>query len=288
MITIPNTSAQEVSHVADAISSDGIVHFEGAISSEEFVALTDRYCRDAVDWSVGGDLAGWSRPSLADDPTIVIARPFPDGEALPIHSEAHFSPVWPRYCWFYNSHRADDGGAETLLLDGKKVYELLGESRLAVLREGIRYEFAMMEATWNDVFGTADRDAIRTRFADQNIPCDFGRADNGDYVGYVYVSPAVFDDNATFVSSAVWARGAARAAESSGLGGGSVRLGRGTEIPDDVWQVLEDSEKLSFQCPWREGEVVLIDNHRVMHGRTAGIAPERLLVARFMQSWSSV
>ena len=63
-------------------------------------------------------------------------------------------------------------------------------------------------------------------------------------------------------------------------GGQTVLLEDDSPIPGSVKQdVMEASEKLTEEIPWRNGDVAIVDNTRFMHGRTAFSDPQRRIFA---------
>ena len=56
--------------------------------------------------------------------------------------------------------------------------------------------------------------------------------------------------------------------DSRNEGKNTILYGDGTNIPDAAMQVVfELSESITFDHRWREGDIVLVDNFLVMHGR---------------------
>ena len=66
-----------------------------------------------------------------------------------------------------------------------------------------------------------------------------------------------------------------------------VRLGDGTEIPEDVLaEIREVSDNLTHDIEWKPNQLVMCDNTRMLHGRRAFNDAERRVYTRMCQSVS--
>jgi hypothetical protein len=59
-------------------------------------------------------------------------------------------------------------------------------------------------------------------------------------------------------------------------------LDDGTPVPDDwVEAVRQVSDRLAVPVDWRKGDLLILDNTRFMHGRTAVTDPDNRLIATY-------
>src|SRR5262249_44241889 len=91
-------------------------------------------------------------------------------ETLLWHHENSFNADWPQYIMFACAIPAADGG-ETTIVDSRLVYaQMPPQVREPLARHGIRYERlcdGRTSRTWDQIYGTADRDEAQ-RQADAN------------------------------------------------------------------------------------------------------------------------
>lgn len=60
-----------------------------------------------------------------------------------------------------------------------------------------------------------------------------------------------------------------------------VRFSNGEKIPDDIILTIEQiANTLSVPITWQKGDIAIIDNTRILHGRRTLTDTERLLYSR--------
>ena len=64
-----------------------------------------------------------------------------------------------------------------------------------------------------------------------------------------------------------------------------VRFEDDTEIPEDVRQEIDEvTENLTAEIPWAAGDMAIVDNTRMLHGRRSFTDENRAILARMCRS----
>jgi hypothetical protein len=197
------------------------------------------------------------RQSVTDDRSILLVDP--NETAIPAHSELTYTPLRPEMQWFLCVKPAASGG-ETTVYDGSAILEAMKPAtRKTFVDKRLKWkmEQPVPPAIWQAMFG------IRT--ADEAIEIfqkfsgfQFRFADDGALT-FEYLTPAIVTSKYT---------GRLAFANNYLVGGIPLEFEDGTPIPSDYrWEILEVSERYAIPIPWESGDVAMIDNNRVMHGR---------------------
>lgn len=195
-----------------------------------------------------------------------------------LHCENGNSPFWPELCWFY-CEREPSLGSQTTICDGYLVYDNLNpEARDAFAAQDIVYSRRVPEDLWKTYAlhalagqedGPKHLDQVTIEHLwnlmsakeGSNITLNEDRS-----IHYRFRTPAVRQ-------SAI--SGAARLAFANSIFGPSynyetpvISFADGTPIPVDLLAEVDAvCDRHTHEVGWHTGDVVLIDNTRVMHGR---------------------
>lgn len=208
------------------------------------------------------------------------------------HAESYYRPCLPPpdVCIFYCEKAPVVAGGETFLIDGAELFRVLPSSiaqRLEI--EGIVYECTWLPDRWAVEFGVSDVDDLR-RLLDADSCCDYSVNDE-QILHLFFKAPAIRVDThghrifingmLTHLPHIEHRRYAdfftyARPSNRIHWGGG------GLLDNDTVCQLIDAHDHVLQKHRWRDGDVLLIDNHRFLHGRelTCGEG-ERIIYSRF-------
>jgi alpha-ketoglutarate-dependent taurine dioxygenase len=201
-------------------------------------------------------------------------------DAVGLHCENGNSPFWPDLCWFY-CETAPQQGSQTTVCDGKLVYEEMSDAlREAFGAQDIVYARRVDAARWKTyVFhALASRGRPLARADDASFddllalleqPGTAQVVPNEDgSIHYRFRTPAIR-------ASRINPRETRNFANS--IFGPSnhyekplITFADGSAIPAPLLQQTESlCERFTTEIGWHTGDIVLIDNTRVMHGRRA-------------------
>lgn len=222
-----------------------------------FRAFTASFCPTSV--------FNESRGRAVLDAEANILSVAPGDAAFPLHPELAREPWRPDVCFFACFNPPGTGG-ETLICDGIALVDALP----APVREGfaanrLRYlQPALAEelAYW---LGTPEPSAEQLAAPPPNCPYRF--VSNGERIWRFFTRPALhkpmFADARAFGNFLLFAR----------YHRGENRfptLEDGTIVPDDwVAAAKAAGDRVSAAIGWRQGDLLMLDNSRFMHGRNA-------------------
>ncbi|HEX6861363.1 MAG TPA: TauD/TfdA family dioxygenase, partial [Thermoanaerobaculia bacterium] len=223
---------------------------------------------------------------------IYTSTEYPPDQWIPQHNEMSYSSEWPLRIAFFCVRAAERGG-ETPLSDSRLMYERLSPAvrdRFAAL--GVMYVRNYspgLDVPWQEVFGTSDRGAVEDFCRQSSIDFEW-KEDGGLRTRQVcqgVVRHPVTGENLWFNQAHLFHVSsldpAVRAALISERGEENLPrntyFGDGSPIPDAVLDEIRAAfreEMRSF--PWHNGDLVLLDNMLVAHGRAPFSGPRRVLV----------
>jgi alpha-ketoglutarate-dependent taurine dioxygenase len=188
-------------------------------------------------------------------------------DPIPPHAEMAYGPFRPDTLFFYCIAPPRKRGGETLLCDGIEVWlKMESETRRRFERQRIKYSFYKSRLLGAQCKG---REAVL--YGDERVT-RFERHPDGS-VDLEFVAPAAqrakHSDPLAFANSVI--------VEDKSAG-----FEDGAPITRDLrLELFALTVTLSYKLAWQAGDVLMVDNSRVMHGRTRiGPEDERRIVVR--------
>jgi alpha-ketoglutarate-dependent taurine dioxygenase len=186
---------------------------------------------------------------------------------IPLHAEMAYGPFRPDTLFFYCIVPPRKRGGETLLCDGIEVWRKMeSETRRLFERQRIKYSFEK-----NRLLGAQCQGREGALAGDDRVR-RFERHPDGS-VDLEFVAPAVrrakHSDSLAFANSVIVED------QSAGFEDGS-------PVTRDLrLELFALTVALSYKLAWEAGDILMVDNSRVMHGRTRiGSEDERRIVVR--------
>jgi alpha-ketoglutarate-dependent taurine dioxygenase len=264
-----------------------------AVDTKGFLDFTSRYCRDFSTYQGGGFRWGsLDREKIDNNETLLSVTGSTQSFGIPLHGEMYYMRHKPTLLWFYCEHPPLQAG-ETTLCDGKELYRQMSEDERAYFSEHrLKYVRHLTDDEWRVTFQTEDLEGLREWCARN----DSTLAENADgSVTIEYVCPAVcterdgsesvFINNLLVIHSAEQAIRDGAAAKAISLPRNAcpivVRLENDAEIPSTLVQQIErTANDLSLKVAWRAGDILMIDNTRILHGRKKCLDTARNIYVR--------
>ncbi|EMF00650.1 TauD/TfdA family dioxygenase [Streptomyces mobaraensis NBRC 13819 = DSM 40847] len=273
----------------ERLATDGLILLHGLPTDGDGV---DGF-HDVVG-SVGGDPLPYterSTPRSVVKGNIYTSTEYPADQPIPMHNENSYAAHWPSTLYFF-CHTAPDTGGATPIADGRAVLDLIPAEVRRRFSQGVVYTRtfrADMGLSWQEAFQTEDRGDVERhcRAHGQEFSWD------GDVLRTRHHRPATAVDPGT--GAEVWFNQAHLFHPSSldpdlrqvlletygenGLPRDAL-FADGTPIPDaDLATVRAAYTRAALALPWREGDIMLVDNLRMAHGREPFTGERRVLVA---------
>lgn len=231
------------------------------------------------------------RPAVGDK--IYVSTVYPSEETINMHCEGTYWTNWPLKIFFCSLKTAEAGG-ETPIADVRRVLERISpETRRKFETRGVMYRRNYNDGfglSWQETFQTQERREVEKYCIDHQIEFEWKE---GDRLRTRQIRPAVRKHPVT--GEAAWFNHAAffhisslersvREALLANLGEENLPYntyyGDGTRIEDsEAAEVLAayQAEKIIF--PWKDGDVLLLDNMTMAHGREPYKGNRKVIVA---------
>ena len=234
-----------------------------------------------------------SSPRTRISSGIYTSTDHPPDQPIVLHNEQSYTLNWPRKLWFYCAQPAETGG-RTPLADSRRILRRLPPDIVEVFEEKqimyVRNYNTGVGLSWREAFQTDDRREVEQYCAQEDIEVEW--RDN-DRLRTRQVRLAVRFHPAT--GERVWfnhamffnlssLQPAARETMLAVVDESEVPFntfyGDGAPIEPKVMDEIRnayDSETVKFD--WRRGDLLLVDNMLVAHGREPFTGNRRVLVA---------
>lgn len=224
---------------------------------------------------------------------VYSSTEYPAHQYIPLHNEQAYTRPWPSRIWFHCIKPSETGG-ETPIADSRLVYqripadvrELFAQRELLYVRN---YSGAL-DLPWQRVFNTEDRAQVERYCRDNGIEWEW-KAD-GDLrtrqrCQAVLQHPETgewvwFNQAHLFHVSAI--EPGVRASLLAAVGEENlprhVYFGDGSPIPDQMLDSIRAVyRETSVSFPWQAGDVLMLDNRLVAHGRNPYTGDRKVIVA---------
>ncbi|MBU1348322.1 MAG: TauD/TfdA family dioxygenase [Alphaproteobacteria bacterium] len=262
--------AVPTSGIGDLFREHGAVLMRGfPLTLDDFRAFTDVWCVS----SVFNESPDRQLLDAAHNIQSVNGGSLP----FPLHPELSREPWKPDVCFFLCLQPPVSGG-ETTVCDGAEIVRRLPEHiRDAMAARRLLYIQPAAPETLAYWLGTATPTDALLAAPPASCPYRFVRTPAG--VMRVFTRPMLhrtrFGGALAFGNFLLFAR------DYLALPNFPV-MDNGQRVPDDwVEAVRRAAEPVTAPIPWRQGDLVMIDNSRVMHGRRAIVDADNRLIASY-------
>jgi alpha-ketoglutarate-dependent taurine dioxygenase len=225
---------------------------------------------------------------------LYTSTEYPPEFSISMHNEMSYAHKWPSRLAFFCDRAPLTGGA-TPVVDGVRWLAVLDEEVREAFRPGVRYTQNLhgglgLGKSWQDTFETKDPDEVEAFLADSQCRFEW-RRDGG--LRITQVRPAMVRHPVTgtevwFNQADQWHPAALGDDTAAALAQvmpaedlpQSVSFADGSPIPAEyVVQIRDRGLDAAVDVDWNAGDVLLIDNVLVGHGRRPFTGPRRVLVA---------
>lgn len=251
---------------------------------------------EAVVKMISSDLASYefgSTPRSQVHNQIYTSTEYPPHQHIPLHNEQAYTTEWPMKIWFYCAQASPEGGY-TPIADSRQVYRHIPvRIRERFIEKGVMYVRNYgngLDVPWTKVFNTVDRGVVERFCRAAGIVYEW-KPDGELRTRQVCQAVAVHPDT----NETVWfnqahlfhvsnlessVREALLSVVSEADLPRQAWYGDGTPIEAAVLDEIRDVYRChAVQFPWQRGDVLMLDNMLVAHGRTPFNGPRKILVA---------
>jgi len=256
--------------------------------------------------AISGELLEYkerSSPRHAVSGKIYTSTDYPPDQPIFLHNENSYQATWPRRIFFFCAKAAQEGG-ETPIADVRKVYQRVDPAvRDRFAEKGwmvVRNYEEGLGLPWQTVFQTADKAEVEAHCRRNGIEFEWKsgdrlrtRAVRRATAKHPQTGEPCWFNHATFFHVSTLAP-QIRESLLEELGEEDLPThsyyGDGTPIEPDVLDHLRgcyQAETLAF--PWQEGDILMLDNMMVAHGRSPYRGERKVLVCMsHPTSWTDV
>ncbi len=248
------------------------------IDTETFKKITEVFCTNFVSY-IGG---AYSREMINGDKTLLSVTGGKLHFAVPLHGEMYYRKQKPNIIWFYCASPALKDG-ETTICDGVQVYNELSDFTQDLLnKKRLKYIRTYPAETWQKIYQTDDLNLVEKVCLDNDMHL---KANPDHSITTEYVSSAIqksrCGNHKVFINNIL----PVVAQEIAGSNSSLVRLEDDSKIPDSVISEIKDvTETLTHLISWQKGDVVMIDNTRLLHGRRSFSDNQRDIYVRLCEA----
>lgn len=273
----------------EALSDSGTVLFRGfpLETPEDFDAFIGAFGESGFTYKES--LSNAVRVNLT--PRVFTANEAPPEVGIYLHHEMAQTPLYPSKLYFFCEIAADEGG-ETPVCRSDVLLDQMKAEMPEVVRKFrdllVKYSLIMPSVDdpesgqgrgWQSTLGVETREDAEARL--KKLGYSWKWLDDGSLRTTTPALPAIKKaDNGreAFFNQLIaaflgWA-------DISHTGVHKIAFGDGSPIPADVMQrVCDMAEDLIVDLPWQPGDVALVDNYQVMHGRRSFVGKRRVLAS---------
>lgn len=283
-VTLTSNQAELSSCDRDAVialfQSAGLLLFRGfSVTPQQFKAFTEQFSTSFMPY-IGGAIP---RDTINGDQTFLTVTGSKIGYAVPLHGEMYYMEHRPKVVWFYCEMPPLSQG-ETTVCDGIEVFKQLSPTTQALLRtKRLKYIRVYPKHVWQQMYQTENLQVVAQVCQANAIEFYYDAATQS--LRTESVRPAVFsyrDGQEVFINNMLPLLAGVMGETKS-----SVQFEDDSEIPAAVHaEVKAVSDQLTLPIQWQQGDVLMIDNTRFLHGRRAYSDSQRNIYVRLCDAVS--
>lgn len=288
-----NEACQWISaHAASLIekaAEHGAVLFRGfpVNSAEEFDQFVGAF--DLPNFPYSESLSNAVRVNRT--PRVFTANEAPPTVSIFFHHEMAQTPIFPGRLFFFCEQPAESGGATPICRSDvlwERIEKRTPEFARNCVEKGLCYSHVMpdgddphsgMGRSWQTTLRAKDRNEAEARL--KSLGYHWEWLDNGCLRAITPVLPAVRQlpsGRRSFFNQMIAAYQGWK--DSRNDPSKSVTFGDGTPLDREAALLAaEMAEELAFDIPWQKGDVALLDNFIVMHGRRTFVGTRKVLAS---------
>ncbi|MGH0593689.1 amino acid adenylation domain-containing protein [Bacillus pretiosus] len=256
-------------------------------SSENFQEIVQAFSNELLEYKER------STPRSQISGKIYTSTEYPEDQYIPLHNENSYSNIWPQKIWFYCHTAAVEGGA-TPIGDSRKVYELIDP----IIRETFEKKKVMyvrnygtgLDLSWQQAFQTEDKVEVEEYCKQQNIEFEWlneNRLRTRQVRQAIVVHPKTgekiwFNQAHLFHVSNLPGdvrKSLLAVVEEEDLPRNAF-YGDGTEIEEDILESIREAyRQVEVSFPWEQGDMMLLDNMLMTHGRAPFKGERKVMVS---------
>ena len=235
----------------------GVLLFRGFTTDTEiFRDFSNLFSNDFLDYAGGA----FKRRVINDDQTILSVNDFQT--EIKLHGEMYYQKNIPLMLWFFCANPAAKNG-ETTVCDGRQFFvELSSSTKELFSQKQLKFTAKMNQEEWQKKYKTDDINELEEMCKTNNTNLII-YADKSILIQYIcpVVIPSRCGKYQVFINSLL---------PAMQLNPDVLKFDDDSKIPDELMDELNEiAERITTNIKWQKGDIIMIDNTRIMHGRRA-------------------
>ncbi len=210
---------------------------------------------------------------------VFTANEAPKEIEIFLHHEMAQTPIYPHHIFFFCKSTSEKGG-ETPLCRSDYLYDAIYRENESLLKNfeeyGVIYNSIMSNGdelvsgqgrSWQKTLGVKNKNDAEIKLAQLGYEWRWIEGDNLSVTTCPFKATKTLKDgsksffNQVIAASLGWKKNSENEIPP-------VRFGNGNEIDSSALEfIAELANSLTYLRPWKENDILLVDNFRVMHGR---------------------
>ena len=235
----------------------GVLLFRGFETDvESFTKFTNELSTDFIDYTGGV----FNRRIINGNSTILTVNDF--NHEIKLHGEMYYQKTIPPMLWFFCAHPASQDGA-TIVCDGKRFFDQLSDSLKQLFsRKKLKYHTHLDKDAWRKRYKTEDLSLVEQICQSNDVRLQINEDKSIDTY---YICPAIHPSKdrkyMVFINSLLPAKI---------LYPDNISFDDGSDIDNEIMSELNEiAQRITAEIYWQKGDILMVDNTRIMHGRRA-------------------
>lgn len=270
IINVNNSSILELSKesIVNLFRAQGLLLFRGFEADvETFTKFSNELSTNFMDYTGGV----FKRKIINGNSTLLSVNDFKD--KVKLHGEMYYQKNIPLMLWFFCANPASQDGA-TIVCDGKLFFDELSDLLKDLFsRKKLKYCGHLERDAWRKRYKTDELDVVKQICKSNDTHLQINEDESIDVY---YICPAVHPNRTgeamIFINSLL---------PAMAISPDVVSFDDGTNIDDTIMSELNEiAEKITVEINWQKGDILMVDNTRIMHGRRAFVDDKRDIYIR--------
>ncbi|MEV6766570.1 TauD/TfdA family dioxygenase [Streptomyces sp. NPDC051105] len=222
---------------------------------------------------------------------VYTSTDYPAAQEIFLHNEQSYNQTWPQVI-FFHCVEAPGAGGGTPIADCRKIYQRISADTRRRLEERkysyVRHFGGRLGLSWREAFQTEERSEVEKYCRDNDISFSWGEKEELTTrqirpvsARHPVTGDATWFNHLVFFNVQLFDPGTVKALMSMGKDRlpNNTYYGDGADIEPEIVEELRAAylaEKVVV--PWREGDILMLDNMLVAHGRESFIPPRQIIV----------
>jgi alpha-ketoglutarate-dependent taurine dioxygenase len=224
---------------------------------------------------------------------VYTSTEFPADQSIPLHHEMSYSHNWPTKIWFYCAQPARQGGS-TPIADDRKVFNLIDQQiKKRFMKKGVMYVRNYgegLDLSWQEAFQTEEKSEVEEYCRQAHTQIEWRGSDRlrtrqvrhvtinhpktGERIWFNHAHMFHLSNLTPEVRNALLSEFRDDEIPRNAFYGDGSRIE--SSVLDEIRGVYQRSAVI---FPWRQGDILMLDNFLASHGREPFAGDRKILVA---------